>query len=111
MRNGILIITDALVEPPTDFLAFRTVTMVSHVNYNMNVLLHTTQEMKDLYYHFMKPKGLMDYIDYILNEREREYGVKLDTKRNALPTIIVKSIRFENQLTILERIMMLSGIK
>ena len=108
MKNEILIISDALVEPPTDSLAFRTVTMISHENLELDVLLHSTQEMKDVYYHWMKPRGLLDYVDYILNELEFEAGIRIDVLKVYPSTIVVKSIRFENQLGILGRIKAMS---
>lgn len=109
MINDILIISDQLVEPPTDSLAFRTITMISHDNLEMDVLFHTTQEMKDVFYHWMKPRGLMDYIDYILNELEWENGVRIDVVNYYPRTIVVKSIRFENQVSLLGNIKSLAG--
>jgi hypothetical protein len=99
-----LIIADDLVEPPSEILPFRTITMISHVSMDLNILLHTTQDMKDLYYHWMKPKGLMDYIDYILNEQEWEDGIRIDVVGIYPNTIVVKSIRLENQVSLLGRI-------
>lgn len=103
MRNEILIISDALVEPPTDSFAFRSITMISHEDLGLSVLLHTTQEMKDLFYRWMKPRGFMDYIDYILTEREREVGIRLDTHIivGYSPCILTSAICFENQLRLL----------
>ena len=104
MHSDVLIISDALVEPPTELLAFRTVTMLVHDGLHMDILFHTTQDMKDLYYHWMKPRGLMDYVDYILNEREWEHGLRLDVVRYYPDTIVVKSIRIENQISLLGKI-------
>ena len=109
MGSNILTIADILVEPPSDTMAFRTITMLSHVDLDMNILLQTTQDLKDLYYHWMKPKGLLDYIDYILNEKEFESGIRVDVIGIYPQTIIVRSIRFENQLIILGRIKSLAG--
>jgi len=106
MNTDILIISDSLVEPPSESFAFRTVTMLCHENLGMNILLHTTQDMKDLFYHWMKPRGLMDYIDYILNEKEFEYGIRLDTVGFYPNTIVLQYIRLENQLQIIGRIQM-----
>lgn len=104
MINQNLIIADDLVEPPSEILPLRTVTMISHVNMELSILLHTTQEMKDLYYHWMKPRGLMDYINYIINETEFEEGIRLDTAITYPHTIVTKYIRIENQLNILGKI-------
>jgi hypothetical protein len=110
MRNDILIISDQLVEPPTDSLAFRTVTMMACYNLHMDVLLHTTQSMKDSYYQWMKPRGLLDFIEELINECENEDGIRIDVSPTYPRTIVTKSIRFENQLNILGQIKWLAGI-
>lgn len=104
MNTDVLVIADSLVEPPTDQMAFRTITMMSHYDLSMKILLHTTQEMKDMYYHWMKPRGLMDYVDYMLTECEWEEGIRVDSIKVYPRTIVVASIRFENQMGILGRI-------
>lgn len=104
MFNDILVIADTFVEPPSEVLPFRTITMMSSYNLEMDVLLHTTQDMKDLYYHWMKPKGMMDYVAYILNELEFEEGIRLDITGIYPHTIVTKFIRLENQLNLLGQI-------
>jgi hypothetical protein len=109
MKSDILIISDVLLEPPSEPMAFRTVTMLCHYDLEMDILLHTTQEMKDLYYNWMKPRGLMDYVNYILNEFEFESGVRIDVVKFYPDTVVVKAIRLENQLSVLGRVKSLSG--
>jgi hypothetical protein len=104
MFNDILVIADPFVEPPSEVLPLRTITMIVSCNLGMIVLLHTTQEMKDFVYRFAKPRGLLDYIDYILNESEFEESIRLDTIGIYPHTIVEKYIRIENQLGILGRI-------
>jgi hypothetical protein len=110
MRRDILTISDALVEPPSEPMVFRTITMISHYDCDMDILLHTTQDMKDLYYHWMKPRGMMDYVAYILNELEFEDGVRLDTIGIYPQTIVTQSLRLENQHYLLNQIRSLAGI-
>lgn len=109
MFNDILVISDALVEPPSEVLPFRTVTMLAHENLEMEILLHTTQDMKDIFYHWMKPRGMMDYVTYILNELEYEDGVRLDVVGFYPHVITVKAIRIENQLSLLGHIKAIAG--
>ncbi len=104
MNRDILFIADTLVEPPSETLPFRTVTMFSHDNLDMEILFHTTQEMKDMYYHWMKPRGLMDYVSYILNEFEWESGIRIDVVSFYPDTIVCKWIRLENQLALIGQI-------
>lgn len=101
VNNELLIIADTLVEPPSESFAFRTVTMITHDDLDMEILFHTTQEMKDLYYRWMKPMGLLDYIVYILNEREWVDGIRIDVTGIYPDTIVVKYIRLENQIRLL----------
>lgn len=82
--------------------------MIVNYDLEMDVLLHTTQDMKDLYFHFMKRVGLFDYFSYILNELEFEEGVRLDTIGIYPYTIVTKYVRLENQLEILGKIKALS---
>lgn len=109
MGRDILTISDALLEPPSESMVFRTITMISHYDCELNVLLHTTQDMKDLYYHWMKPRGLLDYIDYILCEWEYEDGIRIDTLGIYPQTIVTKSLRLENQSHILQELKRLTN--
>ena len=108
MRD-ILTISDALVEPPNEQMVFYTITMISHSDYAMSVLFHTTQEMKDIYYHWMKPRGLMDYVCEILNEFEYEEGVRVDTIGIYPTTIVTPLLRIDNQRFILDQIRLLAN--
>lgn len=83
--------------------------MIAHCNLGMDILLQSTQEMKDIAYHFAKPRGLMDYIDYILCEQEQENGVRINVVKLYPNTIVVKWIRIENQLLLLGQIKSLAS--
>jgi hypothetical protein len=109
MCNDVLVISDALVEPPTEVIPFRTITMLCEMRYAMECVLHTTQDMKDSYYHWMKRRGMMDHIVYILNESEWEEGVRLDVMGIYPNSIVTKAIRIENQLLLLSQIKGLAG--
>jgi hypothetical protein len=109
MGWDILTISDTLVEPPSEAMVFRTITMISHYDCELDVLFHTTQDMKDIYYHWMKPRGLMDFVDYILNEMEYEEGLRIDTIGIYPQTIVTKALRLENQHYILNQLRTLAG--
>lgn len=110
MRSEILTISDSLIEPPTEAMVLRTITLICHLDYDMDVLFHTTQDMKDIYYHWMKPRGLMDCISDILSEWEFEDGVRVDTSGIYPQTVVVKYLRLENQQSVLHQIRTLAGI-
>jgi hypothetical protein len=70
----------------------------------MDILLLTEQEMKDSYYKYLKLRGLFDYIDDIVIPEEKEKGLRLDNKSENPPTIKLKYIVFENQISIINSI-------
>jgi hypothetical protein len=111
MKTSTLVISDSLIEPPSETWAFRNVTMLSHENLHMSVLLHTTQELKDRFYHWMKQKGAMDFVDYIISENEWEDGIRIDTIGIYPRCIVVKYIRLENQIFLFGKIKALSEIE
>lgn len=111
MRSEIITISDALVEPPSEPMVFRTITQICHYDLGMDVLFHTTQDMKDMYYQWMKPKGMMDYVSYILNEYEFVDGVRIDTIGIYPQTVVVKSLRIENQIAILNEVRKLAEMQ
>lgn len=104
MKSDILILSDALLEPPSESYAIRYVTMYSHCDLTMDVLIHTTQEMKDMYYQWMKRFGMMDYVAQFLSEWEWQDGVRIDMSNHYPDTIITRFIRLENQIVIVDQI-------
>jgi hypothetical protein len=109
MQRDILTISDGLIEPPSEAMVFRTITLICHYDCRMDILLHTTQDMKDMYYRWMKPRGLMDYVSYILNEQEWEDGIRIDTLGVYPHTVVVKSLRLENQMAVITGVKSLAG--
>lgn len=90
----VLIINGDLVNPPTSPSAFRTVTFAAKLYCSYDVLLEVTEE-KDMYYHFLKRYGCMDFIDSIILVGE-EHGVRIDTKMRIAPTLVVDRIDVHN---------------
>lgn len=70
----------------------------------MSVLLECESDMKDIYWEFMRKRGMFDFISDIVIPLE-ESGLGLDTKvRRQRSTIVTKFIRFENQEDLIEKI-------
>tara|TARA_Y100000401_G_scaffold53223_1_gene41792 strand:+ start:1672 stop:1899 length:228 start_codon:yes stop_codon:yes gene_type:complete len=70
----------------------------------MEVLLECEEDTKDLYWAFLKPRGMFDFISDIIFPLE-EKGLRLDTKvRNQQSTVIAKYIRVENQVHLINSI-------
>ncbi len=72
------IIAAEVVNPPTQPLPFRDVTGVARCDLKLSVLLETEKEEKDMYWYFMKPRGMLDYIDYIITREEKESGFRMN---------------------------------
>lgn len=89
-----LILIAELSEPPTDSLMFRYFTQVVKCQ-NFDVIIESEKDMIDLYFHYLKRKGMFDYIDDILPRPCRESGLKVDK---------IKSITFENIFSLLGQI-------
>ena len=99
-----LIVVADIVNPPTEVLPFRDVTGAAKVNFMMDVLLESDQEFKDIYWHFMRPRGMFDYFADIVTPRENESGVRIDAARNQPRTFVAKSITVNNERLLIEKI-------
>jgi len=99
-----LLVHAPLCEPPTESLPFRYVLSCAKLDCGMSVLLECESEMKDIYWEFMRKRGMFDFISDIVIPLE-ESGLGLDIKvRSQRSTIITKFIRFENQEDLIEKI-------
>ena len=97
-------VSELLDTPPSDNLAIRYVTMEAKAGLNLSVLIEMEQDMKDLYYPYMKTLGLMDFVDQYVTPEEKEEGIRIDTELRYPLTIKTQTIKFENTLSILGQI-------
>ena len=99
-----LIVHAPLSEPPTESLPFRYVICSARIDCEMEVLLECEEDTKDLYWDFLRPRGMFDFISDIVFPFE-EKGLRLDTKvRNQQATVVTKYIRIENQVHLIDSI-------
>lgn len=105
-----LIIIDSLVNPPTDILYFRFLTLVSKTNLLLDCLLETAPETKDIYFHYLKSRGALDFIEQIITEKEQETGIRLAPELQYPLSIRVKAITGENCNNLLGQIKTLTKI-
>ena len=106
-----LIIQAGLSEPPTESLPFRYLTSVSKWDYKLDVLIESEQSMKDLYWFFLRKRGMFDYVQDIVTPEEKENGIRVDYEFNYPKTVVTQKITLENQQNILKHIALLSVIK
>jgi len=99
-----LIIAATLVNPPTESLAFYFMTMTTKSQLEMSNILEVEDEYKDLYYHYIRNKGLHDYVEQLITPKENEMGIRLDTDYNFPLTVKTDRISFQNVKNILGQI-------
>lgn len=99
-----LIIAAQLSEPPTETFAFRDVTFVCRDQFSLDVLIEVEQAAKDMYYHYMKPLGLLDYTVGIITPNEKVHGLRLDIAPKQEPAIEIDKITLDNEKSVVGRI-------
>lgn len=100
----LVIISSQLVNPPSDSLMFRYLTQVVKENLHSDVILESEREYIDIYYRYMRQKGLFDYIDDIQPSFFLERGIRLDTEPNFPQSVITQKITFQNVNNLLGQI-------
>lgn len=100
----ILFIEAGLAEPPSETVPFRLLTMTAKDRLNFNNIIYTSRESVDIYYRFLKPRGLFDYIDDILTFEELESGLYISTEKQKWTTLVATRIVFENYQKIVGRL-------
>jgi hypothetical protein len=106
----LLLIKSELTEPPSETLPFRDVTMASKCNLGLDILIECEQELKDAYFYFLRPRGMLDYVDDLITPQEEEDGIRLDTELNYSRTVVASRIMIENSLAIIRQIKIISKI-
>jgi len=102
-----LIIKAELSEPPSETLPFRFLTQESKTTLHLDILIQSHKSMIDSYYHYLKNKGMLDYVEQIISLEEQELGIRLDTELNFPFTVLTKSITFVNTPNLLGQIKLL----
>ena len=98
-----LLVHAPLCEPPTESLPFRYVLYCAKIDCSANVLLECEQGTEDMYWQFMRSRGMFDFISDIVWPLQ-EKGISLDIKiRRQRATILTKYVRFENQVEIVKQ--------
>ena len=98
-----LLVHAPLCEPPTESLPFRYVLTCAKIDCNASVLLECEQGTEDMYWQFMRSRGMFDFISDIIWPLQ-EKGVGLDIEiRKQRATILAKYVRFENQIEIVNQ--------
>ena len=98
-----LLVHAPLCEPPTESLPFRYVLSCAKIDCEASVLLECAHGTEDMYWQFMRSRGMFDFISDIVWPLQ-EKGISLDIKiRRQRATILTKYVRFENQVQIVKQ--------
>jgi len=95
-----LIIDARLSEPPSEISVFRDITLYSKVFLKYDVLLECEQEMRDIYWYWLKKRGAFDFISDIIRHNE-EHGL---TIRQSHGNITLTYLRVEHLREIINRL-------
>ncbi len=88
-----IIIRDELLNPPTWFASFRDLTLLCAIRLESDILIES--ENADLYYHWLRPKGGMDFISDFVRPGIED-GLHIDIEHQYAPSIVVDRIVPEN---------------
>ena len=88
-----LLIRDQLTCPPTWFASYRDLTLYCAIFLKLDIVIESVDP--DPYYHWIKPRGGMDFIEDIIRPGS-ERGVHLNLRREFPCTIITDRIAPEN---------------
>jgi hypothetical protein len=105
-----LIIVSDLINPPSEGLYFRHLTMVSALDFKQDVLIESEKEYVDIYYNYLKKRGLYDFVEEFIQPEWRVDGIRIDTELNYPKTIKTNYIRYENVENLIKQIKSLSSI-
>ena len=75
--------------------------MVAKDKLKFDCLLEVEQQMKDIYYHYLLHRGLLDFIEQLITPPESVVGLRLSEHPTYRPMIELKSIRADNCVRVL----------
>ena len=110
MNSNLIIVSQLSIEPLSDGLYFRYLTLVGKTQLQYNILLEADKKATDFYWKYLKRHGWFDFVEDFVQPEWKEEGIRIDRRsqpKNPLleinyPKIIrVDSIRCENTLDIL----------
>lgn len=90
-----LIIRAELAGPPSLPSSFRDLTMYTAIRHKSDILVEIEREFTDTYWSWMKPRGLLDFVDQFVVPGE-EFGVFVDIKKRRPMTVYAPKIVPEN---------------
>jgi hypothetical protein len=96
-----LLIDARLTEPPSEISVFRDITLYSTIFLNYDVLLECDDEVKDMYWYWLRNRGAFDYVSDIV-KIGAERGITIRQKEKA--DIVLKYLRVEQLQMIINKL-------
>tara|TARA_B100002019_G_scaffold54754_3_gene46863 strand:- start:2780 stop:3082 length:303 start_codon:yes stop_codon:yes gene_type:complete len=96
-----LLIDAKLTEPPSEISVFRDITLYSTTFLNYDVLLECEEDVKDLYWYWLRNRGAFDYVSDIVKIGS-ETGITIRQQENA--DIVLKYLRTEQLQLIINKL-------
>jgi len=106
---NLTIISD-LVDHPSEPLYFRHFTMVSKLDFKHDILLECEKQNVDIYYKYLKKRGIYDFVDEIVLPEWKIEGIRVDKELNYPATIKAQYIRYENVEILIKQLKTLTSI-
>ena len=106
-----LIVTSGLSEPPSEPLYFRHFTGVAKVDYCYDVLVESHKDYVDIYYKYLKKKGLYDFIYEIVTPEDNVDAIRVDIANNYPRTILTDRITCCNVGDLVKSLKILTNIE
>ena len=88
-----LVIRDQLICPPTWFASFRDLTLYCNIMLKLDIVIES--DATDIYYHWIKPRGGMDFIKDFVRPGSED-GTRLDLACTKPRTVVTDRIAPEN---------------
>ena len=105
----VLIINAEISNPPTEIMPFRDLTMESKYTLRMDVLIEASQDLKDYYFYFLRPRGMIDFVEDFITPLERVDGIRIDTELNYPKTVVAQKITIFNYRDIFSKVQNISN--
>jgi hypothetical protein len=91
-----LIFVESVIEPPSENLAIRSLCILLTLRSDCDFLFETTEEMKDLYFRWIKRNGMHDFISELVLFEEKVQGYRISLDKCNGPGLIVNRIDYSN---------------
>jgi hypothetical protein len=85
-----------LLDPPSELVLFRDITLFASAFCKKNILLESRPEDVDFYHKYLKSRGAFDFVEDFVGYRS-EYGQSIRSKYNKFGgNILIRSFGYHN---------------